>query len=128
MHRRNIAERAIRTFKAHFIAGLCSTHKNFPLNLWDRLVPQAQMTVNMLRQSNCNPKISAYEHIYGKYNFEATPMAPPGTKAITHLKQNQRTTFGHGGLNSWYIGPSIEHYRCLKFYSPYGGERISDTA
>jgi hypothetical protein len=31
MHRINAAERAIRTFKNHFIAGLCSTDPNFPL-------------------------------------------------------------------------------------------------
>ena len=30
VHRRNAAERAIRTFKNHFIAGLCSTDKAFP--------------------------------------------------------------------------------------------------
>ena len=37
-HRRNAAERAIRTFKNHFIAGLCSLDKDFPLHLWDQLV------------------------------------------------------------------------------------------
>ena len=40
MRRRNSAERAIRTFKNHFIAGLASTDPNFPLNLWDRLIEQ----------------------------------------------------------------------------------------
>ena len=48
VHRRNSAERAIRTFKAHLIAGLCSTDSNFPLNLWDRLLPQAVLTLNLL--------------------------------------------------------------------------------
>ena len=33
LHRRNLAECAIQTFKNHFIAGLCSTHPDFPLNL-----------------------------------------------------------------------------------------------
>jgi hypothetical protein len=33
MHRRNAAERAIRTFKNHFIAILCSTDPDFPLRL-----------------------------------------------------------------------------------------------
>jgi hypothetical protein len=41
VHRRNAAERAIRTFKNHFIAGLCSTDSEFPMNLWDHLLPQA---------------------------------------------------------------------------------------
>ena len=90
VHRRNVAERAIRTFKAHLIAGLCSTHKDFPLNLWDRLLPQAQMTLNMMRQSNANANISAYEQIYAKFSLNKTPLAPPETKAVIHLKPNQR--------------------------------------
>ena len=51
VHRRNAAERAIRTFKNHFIAGLCTTDRAFPLKLWDRLLPQALITLNTLRGS-----------------------------------------------------------------------------
>jgi hypothetical protein len=40
-HRRNAAERAIRTFKEHFVAGLSSFDPYFPMHLWDRLLPQA---------------------------------------------------------------------------------------
>jgi hypothetical protein len=36
VHRQNAAERAIQTFKNHFIAMLCSTDKQFPTHLWDR--------------------------------------------------------------------------------------------
>jgi hypothetical protein len=49
LHRRNATERAIRTFKNHFIAGLCTTNPDFPLHLWDRLLPQALITLNLLR-------------------------------------------------------------------------------
>ena len=41
MHRRNKAERAIRTFKAHFLAILASVDPAFPRNRWDLLLPQA---------------------------------------------------------------------------------------
>jgi hypothetical protein len=51
MHRRNAAERAIRTFKNHLIAGLCTTDPQFPMRLWDRLLEQAQITLNLLRTS-----------------------------------------------------------------------------
>ena len=60
VHQRNAAERAIRTFKNHFIAGLCSTDANFPLKLWDRLLPQALITLNLLRGSRINPQLSAW--------------------------------------------------------------------
>jgi hypothetical protein len=48
IHRRNSAERAIISFKDHLIAGLCSTDKAFPMHLWDRILPQAVITLNML--------------------------------------------------------------------------------
>jgi hypothetical protein len=86
MHRRNAAERAIQTFKNHFIAGLCSVDPNFLLRLWDRLLPQATITLNLLRQSRINPMVSAHAQLYGHYDFNQAPMAPPGTRVISHEK------------------------------------------
>jgi hypothetical protein len=40
-HRRNAAERVIRTFKDHFVAGLSSIYPSFSMHLWDSLLPQA---------------------------------------------------------------------------------------
>jgi len=50
-HQRNIDEKAIQTFKGHFISILCGTDKDFPLHLWCRLLPQAEHTLNMLRSA-----------------------------------------------------------------------------
>jgi ubiquitin len=55
-HRQNSAERAIRSFKDHLIAGICSTDKSFPMHMWDRLLPQAVITLNMLITSRINPE------------------------------------------------------------------------
>jgi hypothetical protein len=55
VHRRNAAERAIRTWKNHFIAEICSTYTAFPLHLWDRILEQATITLNLLRPAQCNP-------------------------------------------------------------------------
>ena len=55
IHRRNIAERAIQTFKNHFITILAGTNKNFPKNQWDLLLNQAELTLNLLRTSRINP-------------------------------------------------------------------------
>eukprot|EP00804_Cyclotella_cryptica_P025147 CCRYP_013003-RA/>CCRYP_013003-RA protein AED:0.27 eAED:0.23 QI:0/0/0/1/1/1/3/0/671 len=40
MHRRNAAERTIQTFKGHCIATLAGVSNDFPINQWDRLLPQ----------------------------------------------------------------------------------------
>ena len=37
-HRRNVAEKAIQVFKAHFISILCGADESFPMHLWDRLL------------------------------------------------------------------------------------------
>jgi hypothetical protein len=111
-HRRNSAERAIILFKDHLIAGLCSTDKSFKMHLWDRLLPQAVMTLNMLRTSRINPKLSAATHIFGQYDFNRAPMAPPRTRIIAHETPSRRRTWAPHGQDGWYIGPSLEHYRC----------------
>ena len=128
IHRRNAAERAIQTFKNHFIAGLSSTNPNFPVSEWDRLLPQATLTLNLLRKSRINPKLSAHTAIYGQFSFNRTPLAPPGTKIIIHEKPDKRQSWASHGTDAWYIGPTTEHYRCIKAYVPEThAERISDT-
>ena len=98
IHRRNAAERAIRTFKNHFLAGLASTDPHFPLYLWSALIPQATITLNLLRQSRINPNLSAYAQIWGQFDFNRTPLVPPGTKLILHEKPSQRTTWSALGM------------------------------
>ena len=48
IHCHNVAERTIRTFKNHLIAGLCSTYENFILNLWYKLFPECLITLNLI--------------------------------------------------------------------------------
>jgi hypothetical protein len=93
-HRRNSAERAIRSFKDHLIAGIFSTDKSFPMHLWDIILPQAVMTLNMLRISRLNPKLSAATHIFGQHDYNRAPMAPPGTRIIAHETPGKRKKHG----------------------------------
>jgi hypothetical protein len=109
-HIRNLAERSIRSFKYHLIAGLCSTDKSFPMHLWDRLLPQAVIKLNTLGTSIINPKLSAATHVYGQYAFNRAPMAPPGTRMIAHETPNMRRTWAPHGKDGWYLGPALEHY------------------
>jgi hypothetical protein len=56
----NNAKQAIQTFKSHFISILSGVDNSFPINEWDSLLPQAILTLNLLRNANVAPKISAY--------------------------------------------------------------------
>jgi hypothetical protein len=48
LHHHNIAERAIQTFKAHFLSILAGISSSFPNYLWDKLLPQTELTLNLL--------------------------------------------------------------------------------
>jgi hypothetical protein len=86
------------------------------MHLWDRILPQAVMTLNMLRISRIDPKLSASTHIFGQYDFNRAPMAPPGTRIIAHDTPGRRRTLTPHGQDGWYIGPALEHYRCYTVY------------
>ena len=118
IHRRNAAERAIRTFKNHFITILCSTHPDFPMNLWCRLLPQSEMTLNMLRPCRFNPKMSAYTALEGEFDYNSTPLAPLGSKVIAFKPPGVRQTWAPHGTLAWTIGPASNHYRCISVYVP----------
>ncbi len=74
--RSNLAEQAIQTFKNHFKAILAGVNNTFPMRLWDRLLPHAILTLNLLRQSNAVPTVSAYQYVHGNFDYNKMPLAP----------------------------------------------------
>ena len=94
IHRRNIAERAIQTFKNHFITILAGTASNFPENEWDRLIPQAELTLNLIRSSRINSRLSAEEQMNGTFNYNKTPLAPQKIKVLAYEMPSHRTSWG----------------------------------
>ena len=115
-HRRNIAEKAIQTFKAHFISILCGTDKDFPLHLWCRLLPQAEHTLNMLRSARVTPNVSAYAYLWKQHDFNANPFAPLGCKVEAHIQPAVRETWAAHTASGYYIGNAWDHYRCHEIY------------
>ena len=69
LHLTNYVERAIQTFKDHLLAGITSCDPDFPLHLWDRLLTQATLTLNLLRPSRINLRISAKAQLNGAFDF-----------------------------------------------------------
>jgi len=128
-HRRNAAEVAIRNFKAHFLSILAGTDDDFPPSLWDRLLPQAEITINLLRQSNATPKVSAYAHMSGPFDYNKMPLAPMGCAVQVHEKTDKRGTWAYHSVDGWYIDTSAEHYRTHRCHiKDTKSERFTDTA
>lgn len=87
------------------------------------------MTLNLLRASRRNQKLSAYAILEGEYNFNHTPLEPPRARAQIYTDQTIRTSWAPHSKDAWYIGPEMQHYICYKLWVPKTrGTRISQTA
>jgi hypothetical protein len=100
-HRRNAAERAIRTFKEHFLAGLSSVDPSLTMHLWYRLLSQSEITLNLLRTSRLHPQLSTASHYHGLVDYNKTDFAPPGCKIIAHEKPGKRQTWAPHGQHGF---------------------------
>jgi hypothetical protein len=128
-HHRNAAEVAIRNFKAHFLSMLAGAAKDFPPSLWDRLLPQTEITLNLLRQSNATPTFSAYAHLCGPFNYNKMPLAPMGCAVQVHEKTDKRGTWAYHSVDRWYLSTSPKHYRTHRcgHIKATKSEQVSDT-
>ena len=102
MHLSNAAEKGVQTHKSHVKARLASLPSDFPREFWDRLLPQANWSLNIMGPWCINPKLSAFESHEGAFHFTATPFAPPGTKVLVHQKPNRRSSWGFHAQPGWY--------------------------
>jgi hypothetical protein len=127
-HRRNLAERAIQTFKCHFKAVLAGVDDSFPMRLWDQLLPQTVLTLNLLRQANAAPTVSAYQYVRGSFDYNKMPLAPMGCAVQIYESRERRGTWAEHTTDEWYLETSHKHYRCHKVHvKRTNSERISDT-
>jgi hypothetical protein len=92
------------------------------------VTPHSVITLNLLRQSRLNPKLSEHAQLNGPFNYNTTPIAPLGTRVIIHEKPDHRRSWSPHGINTWYIGPAMEPYRAHRVYcSTTRHEHIIDT-
>jgi len=127
-HQRNAAEVAIRNFKAHFLSILAGVAEHFPPSLWDRLLPQTEITINLIRQSYATPNVSAYAHLSRPFDYNKMQLAPMGCEAQVHEKTDNRGTWAYHSVGGWYLFTSPEHYRTHNCHIKHTkSERLSDT-
>ena len=99
-----------------------------PLFFWDLMLDQIDMQVNMLRQSNVTPKVSAFAHLNGQYDFNRHPIAPLDIEVHNYVPPDKRKTWEVKCRKGYYIGTSREHYRYFQAYIPEtGGIQGSET-
>ncbi len=103
-HQCNAAEVAIRNFKAHFLSVLAGIANDFPPSLWDQLLPQTKIMINLIQQSNAPPTVSAYAHLSGPFDYKKMPLAPMGREAQVHEKL---TNMAHGPFGGWMVSVHV---------------------
>ncbi len=128
MHRQNIAEPAIQTYKSHFISTLAGISDNFPIHQWHELVPQIVLTLNLLQQSHVAPNVSAYAYRHGNFDYNRMPLTPMGCAVQFHKKTNRRKSWDEHSSDGWYLKMSPDHYRChIIFVKTTPAKQISNT-
>jgi hypothetical protein len=101
-HQVNAAEGAIQTFKNRFIGALGTTDSEFPVQLWDKLAPQVQDSINLVQPLWICPTKLAYKTLEGPYNWNRYPLAPLGIRAIIYEDPKTRESWAPGGLTRGY--------------------------
>jgi hypothetical protein len=117
-HRHNRAEKAIQTFKDHFVSILCSMDSSFPLHLWNRLLSQVEHTLNMLCPAQMLKTVSAYKYLYGQHDYNSNLFAPLGCKVEAHDIPKICETWAPHTASVYYIGNTMEYYHCHNVYIP----------
>ncbi|KAL7487085.1 hypothetical protein ACHAW6_012694 [Cyclotella cf. meneghiniana] len=105
IHRTNITEHAIRTWKNHFVAIGSGVAKLYCLSNWCKDLEQTDITLNMMRPCTQNPNLSAHEALEGMFSLQAARHG-----AIMPSKPVHQSHYGH-----W----SCPSNRYIHFYSPY---------
>ena len=107
---------------------LAGAADDFPPSLWDKLLPQTEITLNLIRQSNAVPTVSAYAHLCGPFDYNKMPLAPMGCNAQIHEKKDKRGTWAYHSIDGWYLRTSPEHYRThICATKATKSERLTDT-
>ena len=102
-HRQNAAVVAICNFKSDFLSILAGVADDFPQNLWDHLLPQTEITLNLIWQSNATLTVSAYAHLSRPFDYNKMPLAPMGCEAQIHKKTNKQGTRAYHSVDRWYL-------------------------
>jgi hypothetical protein len=107
---------------------LATVDPAFPIHLWDILLPQAEITLNLLRSSRLHPQLYAAAHYHGLIDYNRTVFGPPGCKIVAHEKLSQLFTWAAHGQTGWSLVPAMHYYRCQNVYiTATASERIVDT-
>ncbi len=101
-----MVEKAIQTFKDHFVGVLSGCAPTMPIHLWCQLLPQVERQHLLLRQSQAHPNLSAYAHVYDHHDYNQHPFVPIGMEALVHDKPHKHLTYAESCTKAFVLGTS----------------------
>ncbi|KAL7487795.1 hypothetical protein ACHAW6_013376, partial [Cyclotella cf. meneghiniana] len=114
-----------RNTKMNILAGVSD---DFPLKLWDKVLPQVEITIDLLCQSNATPIVSAYTHFNGPFDYNKMPLALMTCNVQIHEKKEKHGTWAFHSVDGWYLNTLPEHYHMHKCHiKSTNSEYLSDT-
>ena len=82
--------------------------------MWENLLLQTELTINLIRKATLNPRMSAWEYYTGAFDYTATPVGPIGCKIMIHTTSKKRKSWNQRGREGFSVGPALQHYRCIQ--------------
>ena len=83
---------------------LSEADAKFSLRLWDRILPQLEHQLNLLRISRVDPSKSSFEIMNGKHDYNANPFAFLGLAVEMHVMPSKRRKWESRTKSGYYLG------------------------
>lgn len=113
-HAVNAVKHAVTSVKFHTMSHFAITDPHCPIQIWCKLIPTIEITLNLLQKAQVDGTKSAYKVLHGRhFDWNRTPVASIGTRPFTCLPPDTRNTFQDHTFDTWYVGPVMEHCRLL---------------
>jgi hypothetical protein len=106
---------------------LCSIDKNFLLPLWDCLLLQAILSLNLMHSCRLVPDFLPGPKYMVPSPSITSPLHQPGIRVIMHETPTACSSWSPRAVNGWYIGQASDSYHCYHVWIwETQAERISD--
>ena len=79
------------------------------MSQWCKIVEQGNITLNLLRPSRLNPKLSAYAQVLVAFDYQKTILPPPGMKLRPYVITINRHLFDMHVTKGLYVGIAMKH-------------------
>jgi hypothetical protein len=113
----------------HMISTRAGFHPDCPPMYIDKCLCQIEMTLNIVRPSEYDGHVSAYEELHGtSFNFRLHLIAPVGTKVLKWDAPDHRGSWADHGMPAVYLGSAPNHFRAFEVWVPNTSAlRITNT-